>query len=185
MPQAVNGMKYCGSRKCTKTNPQPVSNFNNNKKTIDRLDYECKTCKAIRRRTPQYRERMRIHSRTEQWKKANKRYQRSEKGKAADRARKSTPDGKERLRRYRQSEAGKRVERRVLDKYPIHRKARTAVYNAVRDGKLPRASMLQCSRCLGQAQQYHHHNGYEKEHWLDVIPLCISCHSILNNQPYT
>ncbi len=38
------------------------------------------------------------------------------------------------------------------------------------------ATMKRCANCGKQAEQWHHHNGYEKDHWLDVTPLCIPCH---------
>ncbi|GAG26296.1 unnamed protein product, partial [marine sediment metagenome] len=30
-----------------------------------------------------------------------------------------------------------------------------------------------------QAEQYHHPNGYEPEHWFNIIPICIKCHNKL------
>ena len=41
------------------------------------------------------------------------------------------------------------------------------------------AKTLQCS-CGQQAKHYHHHKGYTKKHWLDVIPVCTKCHSIIH-----
>ena len=43
-------------------------------------------------------------------------------------------------------------------------------------GSLPQASSCQCVECGRAAHDYHHHLGYEPEHWLDVIPLCRVCH---------
>jgi hypothetical protein len=43
-------------------------------------------------------------------------------------------------------------------------------------GLLPPAKTLLCVDCGAQAQEYHHHNGYEPEHLLDVIPVCRACH---------
>jgi hypothetical protein len=54
--------------------------------------------------------------------------------------------------------------------------ARRAVNNAVRDGKMPRITTQQCAVCGVQAKEYHHHNGYDMAHWLDVVPLCGVCH---------
>lgn len=54
--------------------------------------------------------------------------------------------------------------------------ARAALRKAVLTGELPNIKTLVCVDCGAPAQEYHHHNGYEPEHWLDVIPLCHKCH---------
>lgn len=58
-----------------------------------------------------------------------------------------------------------------------YRAAHQAVRRARKSGKLPEASEVQCAFCGEPAQEWHHHKGYAREHWLDVIPLCIPCHS--------
>lgn len=55
-------------------------------------------------------------------------------------------------------------------------KAHRAVTAAVELGIMPPAAMLDCLSCRRRAKHYHHHLGYEEEHWLDVIPLCVKCH---------
>ena len=44
-----------------------------------------------------------------------------------------------------------------------------------RCGRCPRHCL-----CAGDvfdpAKHYHHYKGYDPEHWLDVEPLCLSCH---------
>lgn len=63
------------------------------------------------------------------------------------------------------------------DRYPERKKARDAVHYAVRIGKLPPAWTMVCDVCQeAQAASWHHHKGYEPEHWLDTIPLCRVCH---------
>lgn len=57
------------------------------------------------------------------------------------------------------------------DKYAAH----TAVSTAMRNGVLPPIKECKCQKCDKQAQHYHHWS-YEPEHWLDVIPLCATCH---------
>lgn len=69
-----------------------------------------------------------------------------------------------------------RGKKKMNEKYPMKKKARMVVNNAVRDGKIPKASVLQCAECGESAKQYHHHRGYEEENWLNVIPLCRECH---------
>lgn len=78
-------------------------------------------------------------------------------------------------KRYREAhpEVGQRINQR-WSRTP-ERRARTAVNRAVRAGKLPRASTLACS-CGKPAREYHHHNGYAREHYLDVIAVCAFCH---------
>ena len=51
---------------------------------------------------------------------------------------------------------------------------------AIIRGHVPRVSTLNCTHCDRPADEYHHHNGYDKEHWLDVIPLCCSCHGYVH-----
>ena len=59
------------------------------------------------------------------------------------------------------------------------RKAKDAIHAKVRKGELPAASTLFCSVCTAPASHYHHHFGYEQQHWYDVIPVCVSCHAKL------
>jgi len=84
-------------------------------------------------------------------------------------------------------------------------KAQAAVTNAVRAGRLPHPSTLQCSatiqytnvyrdypyfesgwkQCENTAHVYHHTHGYEPAHWLTVKPLCAPCHGRTHNPPTT
>lgn len=63
-----------------------------------------------------------------------------------------------------------------IPKSTKHEKAGAAVQAAIKRGKLPHVSLLDCVDCGAQAQEYHHHKGYGKGHRLDVIPLCKTCH---------
>jgi len=61
--------------------------------------------------------------------------------------------------------------------HPERSRARKAVQNAITRGDIKKASEFICRSCnIKQASQYHHYLGYEKEHWLDVVPLCRKCH---------
>jgi hypothetical protein len=53
------------------------------------------------------------------------------------------------------------------------RRAHTAVYNAVRAGRLTKQP---CAVCGAVRVQAHHHLGYEPDHWLDVQWLCARDH---------
>lgn len=101
-------------------------------------------------------------------------------------------------KKYRESEAGKRTKRILYEFYktlpefikaerirsqkrradPTNRlkiKARYAVSNALRDGKITRPN--QCSDChKNRKVQAHHFLGYAPAHWLDIKWLCKKCH---------
>lgn len=84
-------------------------------------------------------------------------------------------------RGYNQTEKGKEVQKRSNEKYredELHRwehKAHNAVRTAVKAGVLPHISERICEDCGEQAQIYHHES-YEEARWLEVTPLCHSCH---------
>lgn len=66
----------------------------------------------------------------------------------------------------------------VLERDPLKLKARAAVNNAVRAGRLPRVRTQQCVDCNMMAEDYDHEFGYEEENWLCVTPRCRDCHNI-------
>lgn len=53
--------------------------------------------------------------------------------------------------------------------------ARKRLWDAVLRNGFPRPTEHKCANCGAQAQEYHHES-YEREHWLDVVPLCRKCH---------
>src|SRR5262245_33638273 len=61
---------------------------------------------------------------------------------------------------------------------PYRIRAYSAVWRAVRDGRLPRVETLQCVRDGRPGSVYHHYLGYEPDHYLAVEPWCRSCHAI-------
>lgn len=73
----------------------------------------------------------------------------------------------------------KAADKRQREKYPEKVKARQAVHAAVQSGKLAKVSTCFCTHCGMQAQTYHHES-YAHEHWLDVIPLCRKCHTVVH-----
>lgn len=90
-------------------------------------------------------------------------------------------------RKYRQSEGGRRNARRAQAKYQKKpdfiqkRKAHDAVRRAVEAGRLIRDDI--CRHCRAPTPVHgHHHKGYTKEHQLDVIWLCSSCHALEDNR---
>jgi len=56
------------------------------------------------------------------------------------------------------------------------------VNHQVAEGKLANIGTQVCLDCGEQAEHYHHNVSYKREHWLNVIPLCQSCHFSLHNK---
>ncbi len=77
-------------------------------------------------------------------------------------------------RRYTQSDKGKQ-QRKTYRQNSMKLRAHRAVENALKRRRLPKAKYFQCAYCGKQATQYHHWHGYDREHWLDVIPVCRRC----------
>lgn len=105
-----------------------------------------------------------------------RKYRSSDEGKAKDkeRQRQRWIDNKNRMQ-------AKRKERDNL--HPRRRKANNAVQTAVRNDTLCPPSACNCNDCqLAPAVDFHHHS-YDEEHWLDVVPLCRSCHQLRHSHP--
>jgi len=60
------------------------------------------------------------------------------------------------------------------ERYPEHKKARDAVYDAVKKGILVKPE--RCEGCNKIKSVEGHHESYEPEHWLDIEWLCKKCH---------
>ena len=76
----------------------------------------------------------------------------------------------------------KALNARYLEKYHAdaelkqRMKARQAINRGYRTGKVPKP--IFCQFCLTSCRpEAHHHLGYEREHWLDVVWLCKRCHT--------
>lgn len=100
---------------------------------------------------------------------ADLRYRQSAKGKATYAA------GK---KRYRQTPKGKAVLAAAQAKYERRnrpkRRAKDAVSDAVRSGKLTR--LARCELCGASKPEAHHHKGYAVRYRLTVRWLCRACH---------
>jgi hypothetical protein len=79
-------------------------------------------------------------------------------------------------KKYYQDGRGVEVQKRRHDKHPLERKARTAVSNALRLGKLARPEHCQIRGCDNTRLEAHHWKGYEPENWLNVQWLCHKHH---------
>jgi len=108
-------------------------------------------------------------------------YYQSPKGKVVKSQYERSENGKAARSRYQKSERGKIASIKSVKEYRKTKRdryqAHYAITNAVRYGKLRRASDFTCSKCPNQASEWHHHEGYEPEHFLDVVPVCTACHN--------
>lgn len=167
--------KMCSNQKCSHKEPQPLSSFHKNSCAKDGLRNQCKDCARAWAQSPAGR-----ISKA----KADKRYAATDKSKIVRRkARKrfkESEKGKRAAYKYRRGIAGRAASIRNnethRERFPEHIKARVKVREAVRKGILPHISTQQCNECSNGAACYHHES-YEVEHWLDVLPLCWPCHS--------
>lgn len=153
-------------KKCNKCGQEkPLSKFHRQKDSKDGYRNDCGECH---------------NEMTRAWKRANR-------GHVAEynRAwREANPERVTELRREWNSANPEKVAKmkRVYQiRNPQKYAARKAVTYATQSGKMPPAKDLDCTECGGQAQEYHHHKGYDDEHWLDVIPVCKKCHVELEN----
>lgn len=169
---------------CTKCQViKPLDGFYNRKDAGDGKTGWCKECIKAKQRA---------YTKTPQGRETKRRNQKSPKGKAGQKRRyqkySQTDNGKqhnnEKVRRYQATERGaevaRQVHRRGYKRKPERWKAVAAVNYAVKTGKLPKQDTLPCVHCNRTAQQYHHHKGYEREHWLDVVPVCRKCHTAVH-----
>lgn len=137
-----------GLKKCPKCESiHPLDNFYKNAAQEDGLDNYCKTCRGM----------------------AVRKYNRTPKARRMHVAaqlkwrEKNQEEYRERMRQYHRNNQRKN-------------RARSAVSQAVANGDLPHISTHDCIECGNEADHYHHHNGYGREHWLDVVPVCTRCH---------
>ncbi len=165
------------TKRCTKCKRiKQHSEFQKDKTKKDGLQSYCKSCqkdydpsekgKAVRRCYARTKEGKAAHSR------GSKKYQKTDKGKAVYH---------KAIKKYQKTDKGKVTQRarakHFSDRHPNYVKARNAVKIIIRNGQLPRPDTLRCHYCPTQAKQYHHYQGYEPEHWLDVVPVCMKCHT--------
>jgi len=94
----------------------------------------------------------------------------------------STQQGKITEKKYRLREGHKRAQQNRYVRDFHKRQACNAVNQAVRNNKLKKISLCTCTICNGQAEEYHHYNGYDIDNRLNVIPLCNKCHRILHQK---
>lgn len=85
-----------------------------------------------------------------------------------------------RNKKYRATDSGsvaiRKAIRKSTVKYPLKKKARTALNNAVKSGILTRPST--CSTCKQKKQVHGHHTDYNLP--LEVLWVCRQCHADLH-----
>lgn len=137
-------------KKCLKCKSiKLLAEFYKNSSNKDGFAYYCKICRQRYKRSENARKAYYKYNHSEKCKKARQNYIGSEKDKA-------------RQKRYKRNN-------------PLKIKAKDAIHQLVRHGKLPKPQTLKCYYCNEQAQQYHHLHGYEPEHRFDVVPSCQIC----------
>lgn len=143
-------MKCCSKCKQEK----PITEFHKDKYRPDGFTTQCKECRLKKKyeydKTSAAKAKAAQHRKTAKYKVRRSRYQKTEKAKAT-------------RRRY------EKTHRAVLN-------AGQTVHRAIKVGKLKPVYECKCFYCEEKAQEYHHYLGYEKKHWLSVLPLCRSCH---------
>lgn len=165
-PYAPPGFKFCST--CKETKPADAFYLRNDR----RLNSACIDC--ARRAARDYW----TSHRTEMLEKARK-YQNANKQMLRDRDRERRSDPAYREKTSIKLRGWRERNRKYIAAYnqslPV--KARNRVNKLIESGKLPHPTTLLCADCQQvMADHYHHFNGYEREHWLDVIPLCTVCH---------
>ena len=169
-------MKICTNCKQIK----PLDCFHKQSTRKDGHRSICKQCRSIKSRSEKNKELGRER---------NRKYRQTAKGREARRSyqieyRNDGP-GKDAQRRYQSSEKGIQTHRKSVysdrERNPQRARAYSAVSSAVYRNKIPSAKELVCAMCGKDARHYHHHRGYEREFWLDVIPVCNPCQNTLKS----
>lgn len=139
---------------------KPITEFHFRKDSLDGYYSSCKECRRAYNRERYERKRTLV---LEQ----KKTYWQNNKERITER-RKNPESIRKQNQRYRI--------RRATD-VEIHKKlkANRETNKAVRKGLLPNPKTCLCAKCGNPAVEYHHHS-YEIEYWLDVIPVCHTCH---------
>ena len=151
-----------------------LDSFNKNRATRDGFDCWCKFCRFEFQH--QYRQ-------TEKGRQAIKRYNHTKKAKNAQQQWRTTEQYRvyRRSHKYKQkiSESTRQVKRRYRQRNPEKSRAQRVANYAIVKGLIPKPITLLCGICQNDAQQYHHWS-YAPKHWLDVIPVCFTCHGNLH-----
>lgn len=184
MQQSIIPERKCNV--CQLLFPLTANHWHKSKAHSGGFVYTCKTCASIKAKASRANHLEEDRERSRAWRKLNPEkyadYIATHSEQIADGKRDWRERNPDKVKQHKENDRKRNPqsqERRLQrhrEKHPLRAKAREAVTYAVRIGKLPRVWTLKCAHCGNPAQQYHHHYGYEPEHWLDVIPLCKPCH---------
>jgi len=154
-------MKVCS--RCREE--KPITNFNKNRCRPDGLQSQCKACSRFNDRLYYTRNKKRYNARCQSY---NQTHQ--EERKIHD-------------RQYRLEHKEKYSEyfKQYKKNHPIRLKAKDAVVNAIKSGKLIRPDRCSNLECNKVCKPEGHHWSYLEEHWLDVEWLCKSCHKRIDH----
>ena len=145
----------------------------------------CKNCIYLSHQTPEYKDYQAKYRKTEGCKKSQAKHRKTQKYKDTQKRHRQTTKYRETIKRLHETEQYKKKAKEKRIKYDsTHREIRAvhqATHRAVDSGKLPRPDTLICHYCGNPAIQYHHHNGYDKEHRFDVVPVCCKCHKHIHH----
>lgn len=168
--------------KCEKT--LPLSNFSVNRKAKDNLHPYCKACARAYGKEWRANNRARRLEYMRQWHEANleheTRYARERYHNDEDHRRRVLGWQQQwRANNLELARVHDRTRGQATDWTTAQVRARTTVNRAVSRGLLPPAWSMVCDCCQeAQAAHWHHHKGYEREHWLDVVAACLDCHGL-------
>lgn len=137
---------------------KPLTDFPANKNFADGYGNECKECKKVRDR--EYRSRPEVKARRLQWHQENRDNYKGRYSYEID------------WKKY------SNTTKAWHDRNPNASRAYNMLRGAIRKGAIPKVSECLCSQCGKAAEDYHHPNGYDPGHELDVVPLCKSCHQL-------
>ena len=169
------------TKTCTKCNAtKPLSSFYHQATRPDGHYPYCKTCTDAQVREYQAsdagQKKMREYRQSAAFKEKRRKIRNTPEYKAQMRAYRQSKKGREAAARYAKSGARAAVMARYFQNNRAACNARKLIWSRIASKKMPQASQCICSMCGNQADHYHHHNGYDKDHVLDIIPLCHSCH---------
>lgn len=144
----------------------------------------CKECHKKYFNREAARKAGRKYHHSEKGKKYRRKYQHSEKYRTWLRKYRRTEKHKEYVKKYMKTDNWQKTNNKRRKKYaenhPEKESCHHAVTYAVRVGKIKPARDHKCIKCSKPATQYHHYQGYSKEHKLDVVPVCLHCHKIIH-----
>lgn len=156
----------------TKTCPRcetdlPLDAFGVNRSRRDGRQSCCLECRRSYRASKQQRAAVASYNASDAAAEAQYRYTMSGQGKATRRTYYQKPEVRERYVEHRA---------RYYRRNPTKTRARTAVRDALDSGSLVRGPCAFASDACEGRIEAHHHKGYDREHWLDVVWLCIRHH---------